>query len=110
MMAPLSDRSSIFGDERGCAFHGDEELRECVACGREFCAACNPHTVKCPDCLEHDFEEPDDDEDESDEEEYNDLVDDEAEARIEEADRLPSPLEDGLEESMNEEEMDEEDR
>ena len=65
----MYDDTGIYGLEQGCPVHGDESLRECSACGAEFCRACIT-TPTCPDCS---AQSTDDEEEQADFEDVRNL-------------------------------------
>ena len=48
---------NLFTMGEGCPVHGEDPMRECASCGAEFCRACHPRSLVCPDCAEEGEEE-----------------------------------------------------
>ncbi|MCX6996851.1 MAG: hypothetical protein NTV49_07150 [Kiritimatiellaeota bacterium] len=52
MLRNHDEVSNLFTMGEGCPLHGEEPMRECASCGAEFCCACHPRALVCPDCVE----------------------------------------------------------
>jgi len=59
MARDFEEAGNMFAMGSGCPVHGEEHMRECAACGVEFCRVCCPRSLVCPGCAE-DEEEADD--------------------------------------------------
>lgn len=85
-MKDRDHENDMFNMGEGCAFHGDEAMRNCSLCGIEFCLKCNPGRAICPNCRaeEQDDEDPMD----FDEPRFR-RKEDEVDRLLREAERLP---------------------
>jgi len=91
MNRPFDDESEMFNMGEGCLIHGDDYMRECSACGAEYCARCHASGTLCPDCALDGVEEPEGD-DAEDLKGVADEADDDVDQLIAESKKLPPDL------------------
>lgn len=99
----LEDEQNLFMMGDGCPLHGDEHIKECAACGAEFCSRCFPQSLACPECAQTTEDDDPLDDDHYNEElsglkEYKDLLDDD------EIERMLNETKDIPEEDLKDEE------
>ena len=56
MARDFEEAGNMFAMGAGCPIHGEEHMRECAACGVEFCRVCCPRSLVCPNCAEDEEE------------------------------------------------------